>query len=176
MGSNILKNISVSLLLLITIGCEDTLLSSSDQERETSLINVDMPYIDNIKLNDYSWQTLVVITGDLEAEDPAVSVEHFRITWESDMFWLVNDTTGYFRLDCRTCVDGTWYDSDGSTLDMQYDFHTMVPVTNQISLSDSNGEFHNVLAPVRSMIGRSMWLWWSVNGALADSMSIFLME
>ena len=180
MGRNILKNVSVSLLLLLAIGCEDNSLlgpRTGDLERDPApLIYVDIPLIDRIELNDYSWQTLVTMSGNLEAEDPNVSVEHFRITWESDMFWVVNDTSGYFRLDCRTCDDGTWYDSDGSTLDMQYDFHTMSPVTNQVSLSNSEGEFHNVLAPVRSMVGKSMWLWWSVNGTLVDSMSIFLME
>ena len=39
-----------------------------------------------------------------------------------------------------------------------------------------NGDFGNVLAPVRSMVGKSMWLWWSINGTVIDSMSIFLME
>jgi hypothetical protein len=92
------------------------------------------------------------------------------------MFWSINDTAGYFRSDCRGCRNGTWYGSDGSIVDMQYDFHTMAPVTNQVSLADSNGDFGNVLAPVRSMVGKSMWLWWSINGTVIDSMSIFLME
>lgn len=177
MGLNILKSVSVSIILLITIGCEDnSLLGPTYWEESTERVYVDMTLVDRIELNDYSWQTLYTISGDLEAEDPSVSVENFRVTWESDMFWMVNDTTGYFRLNCRTCTDGVWYDNDGSTLEMQYDFHTMAPVTNQVSMTDSDGNFSNVIAPVRSMVNRSMWLWWSVNGTLVDSMSIFLME
>mgnify|MGYP003115364553 FL=1 len=176
MGLNILKNISVSLLLLISIGCESDALVGPRTEQEATRIFVDMPYVGSIELNDYSWQTLVTITGDLEAEDQTSSVENFRITWESNMFWLVNDTTGYFRANCRTCSDGVWYGADGAVLPMEYDFHSMAPVTNQVSISNQDGEFSNVLAPVRSMVGESMWLWWSVNDVLVDSMSIYLME
>jgi len=116
----------------------------------------------------------MTIYGNLSSED--ADVEFMRVEWDSDMFWSINDTAGYFRSDCRGCRNGTWYGSDGSIVDMQYDFHTMAPVTNQVSLADSNGDFGNVLAPVRSMVGKSMWLWWSINGTVIDSMSIFLME
>ena len=177
MGPNILKNVSVSILLLISIGCEDNaILGPQSEERESIRVFVDMPIIQRIELNDYSWQTLFTIDGDLESEDPNQSLEFFRVTWESNMFWLVNDTTGYFKTNCRTCTNGVWYDSDGSTIEMEYDFHSMAPVTNQVSITNSEGNFSNVIAPVRSMVGRSMWLWWSVNGTLVDSMSIFLME
>ena len=174
MGLNILKNVSVSLLLLIAIGCEDDPIGPGDFPDDNINVLVSMPLIERIELNDYSWQTLVTIYGNLESDD--IDVEFMRVEWDSDMFWLIYDTTGYFRADCRGCVSGTWYSSDGSTEDMQYDFHTMAPVTNQVSLADSGGEFGNVLAPVRSMIGESMWLWWSINGTVIDSMSIFLME
>ena len=176
MGLNTLKSVSVSIILLITIGCEDNAILGPQHESESVRVYVDMPQIDRIELNDYSWQTLYTIDGDLESDDPTVSLEYFRVTWDSDMFWLINDTSGYFRLNCRTCTDGVWYDHDGSTLEMEYDFHSMAPVTNQVSLTNSEGNFSNVIAPVRSMVGQSMWLWWSVNGTLVDSMSIFLME
>jgi len=174
MGLNILKSVSVSLLLLITIGCEsDSILGPRTQSEPIHVI-VTMPLIERIELNDYSWQTLMTIYGNLSSED--TDVEFMRVEWDSDMFWSINDTAGYFRADCRGCSNGTWYSSDGSTEEMQYDFHTMAPVTNQVSLADSNGDFGNVLAPVRSMVGKSMWLWWSINGTVIDSMSIFLME
>lgn len=175
MGLNTLKNVSASLVFVFLIGCEsDALVGPQNEDRVAHIIvtMVNMP--DMIELNDYSWQTLRTLYGNLESED--VNVEHTRIEWFSDMYWVVGDTSGYFRLDCRECIDGTWYDSDGSTLEMRYDFHSMAPVTNQVSMANSDGDFGNVIAPVRSMVGHSMWLWWSIHGTVVDSMSIFLME
>jgi len=146
----------------------------STHEHATGNVTVIMPSIPRIELSDYTWQTLVTMYGLLESDN--INVENMRIEWQSDMFWVVDDTTGYFRLDCRTCIGGTWYDTDGTSSRMTYNFHTMAPVTNQVSLADSEGEFGNVLAPVRSMVGQSMWLWWSINNTVVDSMSIYLME
>ena len=67
-----------------------------------------------------------------------------------------------------------WYDSDGTTTSMVYDFHSMSPVTNQISIADDLGQVGNVLAPVRSMRGDSMILWWNIGTAYLDSMEIQL--
>ena len=57
---------------------------------------------------------------------------------------------------------------------MVYDFHSMSPVTNQISIADDLGQVGNVLAPVRSMRGDSMILWWNIGTAYLDSMEIQL--
>ena len=175
MVHNTLKNLVVSTLLLLVISCESPVgTGMTSHEHVTGNVTVIMPSIPRIELNDYTWQTIVTMYGLLESEN--ISVENMRIEWQSDMFWVVDDTSGYFRLDCRTCVNGIWHDSDGTTSPMTYNFHTMAPVTNQVSITNSEGNFSNVIAPVRSMVGKSMWLWWSVNGTLVDSMSIFLME
>ena len=170
MGLNTLKGVSASLLFLLVVGCEDTRVG---HEHEVANVTVVVPLIERIELDDHRWQTLVTMYGTLESD---VNVEHIRIEWQSDMFWVVGDTTGYFRLNCRTCVDGFWYDNTGVIEPMVYNFHSMSPVTNQVSLTDSEGTFGNVLAPVRSMVDRSMMLWWSIGGTVVDSMSIFLME
>ena len=52
MGLNILKSVSVSLFLLITIGCESDALLGPQQENESVHVYVDMPLIDRIELND----------------------------------------------------------------------------------------------------------------------------
>ena len=175
MVHNILKNLVVSTIFLLIIACESPVgTGMSTHEHVTGNVTVIMPSIPRIELNDYTWQTLVTVYGLLESDN--IDVENMRVEWSSDMFWVVHDSAGYFKLDCRTCVNGTWYDSDGTTEPMTYNFHTMAPVTNQVSLADATGEFGNVLAPVRSMVGRSMWLWWSIIGTVVDSMSIFLME
>jgi len=90
------------------------------------------------------------------------------------MFWVIGDTTGYFKTDCRTCNTGTWYDTDGTTEYMSYDFNSMSPVTNQISIADNLGQFGNVLAPVRSMKGDVMTLWWNIGTSYIDSMEVAL--
>ena len=59
---------------------------------------------------------------------------------------------------------------------MVLDLDIMAPVTNYVSITDENGDFRNVIAPVRSMVGKSMWLWWEINCVMIDSQSIFLME
>ena len=90
------------------------------------------------------------------------------------MYWVVGDTSGYFKTDCRTCTSGTWYGTDGTTEYMSYDFHTMAPVTNNVSMVNTDGVFGNVLAPVSAMKGDAMWLWWNVGTAYIDSMLIVL--
>ena len=170
---NILKNLVASLLFLLIIGCESS-PTGTQNYHGTAEVSVIMPSIESIELNDYSWQTLVTMYGVLESDN--IDVKNIRIEWQSDMFWIVGNTTGYFKLDCRTCVNGTWYDTDGTTIPMIYNFHTMSPVTNQVSIADASGEFGNVLAPVNIMNDDFMWLWWSINGTVVDSMSIFLMD
>ena len=173
MELSILKTLSVSAILLLLIGCEDTRLDEGVPADDTyGTVYVSVEDVPAIELNDHSWQTLKTMYGNLVSED--TNIEYVRIEWESDMFWLVYDTTGYFKADCRGCESGAWYGSDGSTLEMEYDFHTMAPVTNFISLTDANGSFGNVIAPVRAMKGDAMWLWWTVANVYTDSMLIVL--
>tara|TARA_Y100000310_G_C20621240_1_gene783403 strand:- start:561 stop:1184 length:624 start_codon:yes stop_codon:yes gene_type:complete len=154
------------------IGCEDNPIAGRDENNGPLTVYVSVEYIPSINLNDHSWQTLRTLWGEMSSDD--FDVTHTRVEWKSDMFWVVYDTTGYFKIDCRTCETGTWYDTDGSTENMSYDFHTMSPVTNQVSLVDDEGVFGNVIAPVRSMRGDAMWLWWSINNTVLDSMLIVL--
>ena len=171
MGLNILKNVSVSLLLILAIGCE---LPTEGKEvgdfHGTAFVAVE--YIGEIELNESTWQTLYTMGGQMWSDD--YNVTHTRIEWESDMYWKVHDPNGYFKTDCRGCLSGTWYDTDGSTERLTFDEHTMAPVTNQVSLVRSDGTFNNVIAPVQSMTGKHMWLWWSTGGSVVDSMAIYL--
>jgi|TARA_R100000005_G_C4991051_1_gene198437 hypothetical protein len=171
MGISILKNVSVSLLLILAIGCE---LPTEGKEvgdlHGTAFVAVE--YIPELQLSQSSWQTLYTMGGEMWSDE--YDVTYTRIEWESDMYWKVHDANGYFKLDCRGCSFGTWYDTDGSTQRERLDEHTMAPVTNQVSLVRSDGTFNNVLAPVQSMDGKHMWLWWSTGGSVIDSMAIYL--
>jgi hypothetical protein len=168
-----LKNVSVSALILFFIGCEDTRFEEGTPVDDSyGTVYVSVESVPSIELNDYSWQTLKTLYGDLASDD--ANIMNVRIEWESDMFWLIYDTTGYFKADCRGCSAGTWYGTDGTIEPMSYDYHTMAPVTNFISITDENGSFGNVIAPVRAMRGDAMWLWWTVANVYADSMLIVL--
>ena len=172
MGLNILKNISVSALLILIFGCE--LPTEGKQVGDlhgTTFVEVEN--IGEIELHDGTYQTLYTMGGLMWSES-GYDVTYTRIEWESDMYWKVYDTDGYFKVDCRGCTSGTWYDSDGSTAQETLDLHTMAPVTNKISLVDDDGEFYNVLAPVTSMNGKYMTLWWSTAGAVIDSQMIYI--
>ena len=170
MKFSILKNLSVSAILLLTIGCEkEQPYEPVDDLHGTVYVTVE--YVDEIVLNTNSWQTLKTIWGILESD---MDVSYVRVEWSSNMFWVIGDTTGYFKTDCRTCNTGTWYDTDGTTEYMSYDFNSMSPVTNQISIADNLGQFGNVLAPVRSMKGDVMTLWWNIGTSYIDSMEVAL--
>ncbi|MEC8169844.1 MAG: hypothetical protein VX036_01300 [Pseudomonadota bacterium] len=174
MDLSILKNRKGSVLaslLILLVGCESP---TEPTNIDPATVTVTMERIPNIELNDYSWQTIKTVDGNLSSDD--VDVENFRVEWSSDMYWSVHDTAGYFKLNCRTCRDGVWYGSDGTTEEMILDLDIMAPVTNYVSITDENGDFRNVIAPVRSMVGKSMWLWWEINCVMIDSQSIYLME
>ena len=164
-----LKSVVASFLLLITIGCESPAEPVDDNH---GTVYVTVEHVPSINLDPNRWQTLKTIWGVLESDE--FDMSYTRVSWSSNMYWVVGDTTGYFKSNCRTCTDGVWYDSDGTTSSMVYDFHSMSPVTNQISIADDLGQVGNVLAPVRSMRGDSMILWLNIGTAYLDSMEIQL--
>lgn len=173
MVHNTLKNLVASIIIILLIGCESPIGPGDFEEYNNSgTVYCSVPDIPEIELDDAKWQTLKPVDGELSSEE--IDVQYIRVSFQSDMFWIVGDTTGYFKSNCRGCQDGVWYDTDGTVQEMYYDFHTMAPVTNQVSLAREDGTFRNMLAPVKSMKGDAMWLWWSINGTIIDSMSISL--
>jgi len=171
------KYVTLFLLCSSLFTCDDRYGPTQTSPIFQENIMLEWPRINRIELSDFNWQTIYTMSGKLIPENEEVSVENFRVTWSSDMHWLMGDTSKYFRQLCRTCEMGVLWDrQDGSHDTIPYDFHSMPPVTNQVSITNADGEFSNVLAPVRSMRDRTMTLYVSVNGALVDSQSIFLME
>ena len=169
MEQSTLKNLSgiaLSSLLLFTIGCESP---SEPLDDNHGTIYVTVEYISEIDLGS-NWQTLYTMWGIAESND--TDITYTRVQWESDMFWHITDNSGYFKLDCRSCEDGTWYDEDGTTSRDTFTEHVYVPVTNQVSLVGDDGEFNIVLAQVQSMSGKNMWLWWSISSTVIDSQMI----
>ena len=107
----------------------------------------------HLTLDRNKWQTLHRVSGSIVKD--GYSVENFRVEWESDLYWIIGDTLGYIV-------------SRGLNMNLQYvnydttyltQFNGLeVPTSNQVSLSNSSGEFNNMIAPVRSMIGDTMKL------------------
>jgi len=107
----------------------------------------------HLTLDRNKWQTLHRVSGSIVKD--GYSVENFRVEWESDLYWIIGDTLGYIV-------------SRGLNMNLQYvnydttyltQFNGLeVSTSNQVSLSNSSGEFNNMIAPVRSMIGDTMRL------------------
>jgi hypothetical protein len=169
MKYNILKNINISLIILLLTGCENTVVEPVNSRYGDITIWVEL--IESIDVNSGTWQSIESVNGIMLSSD--VDVKNIRIEWSSNLFWIVGNSSGYFKLDCRTCDSGLWYDDNGST-QMDYNFHTMSPVTNQVSIVDENGNFKNIIAPVSSMENTTMMLWWNVGNSYIDSMEVVL--
>ena len=107
----------------------------------------------HLTLDRNKWQTLHRVSGSIVKD--GYGVENFRVEWESDLYWIIGDTLGYIV-------------SRGLNMNLQYvnydttyltQFNGLeVPTSNQVSLSNSSGEFNNMIAPVKSMIGDTMRL------------------
>ena len=151
-------------ILLFTLGCEDgyyllgpeptiypevkLLLNPRLEQDENGLYHLPM--------SRGNWQTIHRIAGVVIDVDTTTYIEGLRVKWESSHYWYIGDTLGY--------VVKRTINSDGQYvyLDTSYvvGFNGMeVPTTNQVSISNYDGEVNNMIAPVQTMIGDSMRIW-----------------
>ena len=159
-GEKVIRSVKRILIgsFLLFIGCSNP-LKDNDRNDEFATIKFDMrlPEDSNgyyhLTVNQDSWQTLHRVSGSITQD--GYGVENFRIEWESNLFWYMGDTLGYVI---------TQYLNDMATyvsVDTSYmvGFNGMeVPTSNIISYSNSYGEFNNMIAPVKSMIGDTLRL------------------
>ena len=148
------KTIITVLVSLLFISCESP--TSSDEFADLAFdmrLTQDTNGYYHLTLDRNNWQTLHRVSGSIVKD--GYGVENFRVEWESDLYWIIGDTLGYVV-------------SRGLNMNLQYvnydttyltQFNGMeVPTSNQVSLSNSSGEFNNMIAPVKSMIGDTMRL------------------
>lgn len=107
----------------------------------------------HLTLDRNKWQTLHRVSGSIVKD--GYGVENFRVEWESDLYWIIGDTLGYIV--SRGLNMNLHYVNYDTTYLTQFN-GLEVPTSNQVSLSNSSGEFNNMIAPVRSMIGDTMRL------------------
>ena len=150
--SKIKNNLIVGIILsFLLISCED---NSTHHELSFDLqLKEDGRGYHHLTLDRDNWQTLHKITGSIR--DEGFGVENFWVEWESNLYWYIGDTLGYVV-------------SRGLDMNLQYvnydttyltQFNGLeVPTSNQMSYSNYNGTFHNMIAPVNSMMGDTMKL------------------
>ena len=180
----------IPILFLFLIGCEDTLYLEPVDE---STIQVEEPRVDvyyfdeqpNLSLDDNgyyhldidttNWQTLHRLTGFISDSATSGPVVNCRVEWESSHYWTLGDTLGFWVRQGLT-DDLEWVSYDTSYV-VGFDGQE-VPTINPASYSNSDGEVNTMIAPVQSMIGDTMTIWYSWSGWYAgvnnDSIKIVL--
>ena len=80
-----------------------------------------------------------------------------KFYWESNLFWELEDTLGYYIH--RGLTDDLEYVSYDTTYVMRFE-GTLVPTYDITSVSSEDGEVSNMIAPVKSMVSDTLILSW----------------
>jgi hypothetical protein len=156
-----LKNLLISLLLVVTFGCEEHYIQLGPDPTiypKTILhMAVGLPEDDNgfyhLTMNRGKWQTIHAIDGLVTDQDTTAYIEGLRVEWESSHYWYIGDTLGYI-VNRYLTNEGVYVSVDTSYM---VGFNGQeVPTTNQVSISNYDGFVRNMIAPVKSMIGDTM--------------------
>ena len=152
-----LKRVLSLLLSLVIFGCDGENSLSSETTEYKVTVDVRLPVDTNgyyhLTLERDKWQTLHRVSGTVSSDGYAV--ESFWVEWESNLYWYLGDTLGYI-INRNFNSNGLYVSVDTSYI---VGFDGMeVPTSNIISYSNSYGEFNNMIAPVKSMIGDTLRL------------------
>ena len=185
------NSIFVSAILLMTVGCDDSsflLEPVDDSIVEETENRVDVYLFDkspNLDLdnNGYyhldvdmgNWQTLHRLTGFISDSTTLGSVVNCRVEWESSHYWMLEDTLGYIIR--RGLTDDLIYVNVDTSYVIGFS-GMVVPTINPASYSNSDGEVNTMIAPVQTMVGDTMTIWYSWGGWYSewktDSLKIVL--
>ena len=157
-------------VLLLIISCEDTSNSDYGTLNFDMRLDTDINGFYHLSLNKDSWQTLHRVSAIIIDKNDQ-PVENFWMEWDSNLYWYLGDTLGYVIK--RGLTDELVYVS----YDTVYitGFNGMeVPTSNHISYSNSKGELNNMIAPVHSMAGDTLYLTASWLGENSATFSIVL--
>jgi len=102
-----------------------------------------------------SWQTLYRVRGVVYKD--GMTAGNMKFYWQSNLYWELGDTLGYYIH--RGLTDDLEYVSYDTTYITGFS-GMEVPTSNSSSVSNSDGEVSNMIAPVKSMIGDTMTLQW----------------
>ena len=147
-----LKTILSLLVSLLIISCEDgkPVASLSFDLR----LPQDKNGFYHLSLDKKTWQTLHRVSGKVETENGPL--EGFWVNWYSDLYWYLDDTLGYVVDRGWNYITGQYVSTDTSYM---IGFSGVeVPTSNRASYSNGNGEINNMIAPVKSMVGDTLFL------------------
>ena len=119
-------------------------------------IEHNLPVIDGVPtltLNQNMWQNIHYI--DFKVTLDGRPAEYSSFSFNSNLFWFIGDINSYGKKNCLECSMYTIGDHSEN-------IHDPVPTSNYRSLTDSDGETRNAIAPVSIMKGETYKLWWDV--------------
>ena len=156
----------LSVCIFAANGC-DAIDPNNQSESENKIIMTIEPRLDvdengyyHLMINRNNWQTIHRVSGHLNYENGS-SAELIKVVWSSNLYWYLGDTLGYIVHEGLT--DDLIYVSYDTTYITGFN-GLEVPTSNQTSYSNAEGEVNNMIAPVRSMIGDTMTLFWGFSG------------
>jgi len=110
----------------------------------------------HLPIDTTKWQTLHRVTSVVTRDSVGVNV--IKVSWNSNRYWMLGDTMGYVIQ--NTGSDDFWYVGYDTTYITWFEGFE-VPVVNGASYSDMHGEVNTMIAPVRSMRGDTMSIFYS---------------
>jgi hypothetical protein len=158
-GEKVIRSVKRILIgsFLLFIGCSNPF--SSENRDEFATIKFDMRLSEDsngyyhLTVDRGSWQTIHRVSGSITQD--GFGVENFRVDWVSNLYWYMGDTLGYVvKRGLNWNLEYVSYDTVYIT---GFTGHE-VPTSNQVSLSNGIGEFNNMIAPVKTMVGDTMKL------------------
>ena len=180
----------IPLLYLFLIGCEDTLYLEPVEEANNPIqeeihqvfyfdsdgrLEMDSNGFYHLTIDTTNWQTLHRISGFITDSATTNPVVNCRVEWSSSHYWTLGDTLGYWIRQGLT-DDLEWVSYDTSYV-TGFDGQE-VPTINPASYSNADGEVNTMIAPVQSMVGDTMTIWYSWGGFYTswktDSLKVIL--
>ena len=134
------------------IGCEDTINDTVIMYEWDARLPMDDNGYYHLTMDRDNHQTLHRLSGIVKTES-GEPVENFRVTWESDLYWVLGDTLGYI---VHSGYTDEWVYVAYDTTYVTGFSGEEVRTSNWASYSDSYGEINNMIAPVKTMIGDTL--------------------
>ena len=158
----------LSCLCFFLIGCEDNNRYSDISVLIDPRLQEDDNGYYHLIIDTTNWQTLHRFTGTAKINDK--SLENLKLYWDSSHYWYIGDTLGYVVKRNVSALTGQYVYYDTTYITQFEGFE--VPTINYASYSNGAGEFNQMFAPVRSMLGDTVTVWvyyWDMNSDLYEN-------
>ena len=157
-----LKYLIATTLMVFICSCVKLVDDENDDDLSYTFtiepnLEIDNNGLYHLSIDRNNWQTLHRVSGHVHTNN-GNPVENFWVEWDSNLYWYLGDTLGYI-VDRYLNNSGVYVSLDTSYI---IGFNGQeVPTSNQTSYSNSSGEVNNMIAPVRSMVGDTMKLFYN---------------